>query len=286
MASRTEGAGTERQGKVIPGIPQMAMHRHFSGIAVPHHFGSIFGQGRLVSPVGTHAVQTQFVILPNQRLAFTGIPPGIRIARLACQIIGKCSRKPVGLVAILTVVSKTGTLRIGRIGVGKSPSCIAVPRMLQEIEPRHVREQGRHVGKCLHIGREIARPVMPDAIAVEARSRSTCCPKLVIILQYRKRLIGIFRLVIQQESRLCQDTHVLLPEMIVEDMVFFHTALLLIRMTQGTHHQIFRTRTLRGGQASVEQIVNRGMSQSQGRGRKVIGKELCVRRRQGEHRIQ
>ena len=96
--------------------------------------------------------------------------------------------------------------------------------MFQEITSRNVREEGRNIIQCLYVGGDIARSVMPYSVPVEPRSRCAGTPYFIIVFQHRENFVRIGCFIVKDEASLEQYAHIVLPEVIIENMVFLSSA--------------------------------------------------------------
>ena len=96
--------------------------------------------------------------------------------------------------------------------------------MFQEIASGDVREERRNVIQCLYVGGDVARSVMPYPVPVEAGSGSACAPYFVIVFQHRENFFRIRCFVVKDEASLKQYPHIMLPEVVVENMILLPSA--------------------------------------------------------------
>lgn len=82
------------------------------------------------------------------------------------------------------------------------------------------------------------------------------------------------------------DAHVLLPEVVVEDVVLLVAHVLGVVMTQYAQHLRFGGGTLGVCQLVVEQVVSGGVAQGDAAGREVVGKQFRVCGRRGNQGVQ
>ena len=172
---------------------------------------------------------------------------------------------------------------MGRPGVDKRAACALVPRVLQEVGACDVGEEHRHVVQRFEVGIEVSTAVVPYAIAVEARGRGTCRPQFVIVFQHGKHFVGIDSIVVQQQGALENYAHILLPEVVVEDMVFLCSAMLGVVPAKHAHHQLLDGGAFVRCQPVIELVVDTGIADGNvGRGE--VGREQqCVAYRVCKH---
>ena len=127
---------------------------------------------------------------------------------------------------------------------------------------------------------------MPYTITIEAGGRSSGCPQFIIIFHHGQHFGRIGRLVVKRQSHLKKDTHILLPEMIIKEMVFLKTAIYLIIVTCHTHHQFFGRSTNGNRQIFIKQIVGCYKTPCDVAGSKVGCKKLSISRGSNNQRFE
>ncbi len=97
---------------------------------------------------------------------------------------------------------------------------------------------------------------MPNAVTIETRSRCTGCPQFIIIFHHRQYFGRTGWFVIERQSHLEEDSHILLPKMIVKEVVFLITTIYLIIIAGYTHHLFFGSGAVGSRQVVIKQVIN------------------------------